>query len=115
MHEAENALHLSPLDPQKYYFEMMLANSFLALGRLEQAIELCRSSLQKNRFHLPTIRALLICQFELGQIEEARKTFEVMRALQPDLTLAKYMSSGSQSPVRKRAAKALAGLGLPQH
>ena len=115
MHEAENALHLSPLDPQKYYFEMMLANSYLALGRLEQAIELCRSSLQKNRFHLPTIRALLICQFELGQIEEARKTFEVMRALQPGLTLAKYMSSGSQSPVRKRAAKALAGLGLPQH
>ena len=115
MTEAESALHLSPLDPQKYYFEMMLANSYLALGRLQQAIEMCRSSLQKNRYHLPTIRALLICQYEIGEIAEARKTLELVRALQPDLTVAKYLASGSQSPVRQRGARALAGLGLPNH
>ncbi|WP_137918966.1 tetratricopeptide repeat protein [Hydrogenophaga sp. 2FB] len=113
--EAENALHLSPLDPQKYYFEMMLANSYLAQGRLEQAIEMCHSSLKKNRYHLPTIRALLICQYEIGEQAEAHKTFELMRTLQPDLTVAKYLASGSQSAVRQRGAKAFAALGLPNH
>ncbi|MDO9436571.1 adenylate/guanylate cyclase domain-containing protein [Hydrogenophaga sp.] len=111
--EAENALHLSPLDPQKYYFEMMLANSYLAQGRLRQAIDMCQSSLKKNRYHLPTIRALLICQYEIGEQEAARKTFELMRTLQPDLTIARYLASGSQSAVRQRGAKAFAALGLP--
>ena len=113
--EAENALHLSPLDPQKYYFEMMLANSCLSLNRLQQAIDLCKSSLLKNKFHLPTIRAMLICQHELGQIEEAKASFNLMRSLQPDLTIEKYLASGSQSPARQRGAKALEALGLPKH
>ncbi|MEX1166180.1 MAG: adenylate/guanylate cyclase domain-containing protein [Hydrogenophaga sp.] len=113
--EAENALNLSPLDPQKYYFEMMLANSCLSLGRLEQAVGLCKSSLLKNRYHLPTIRALLICQYELGQIGDAKESFDLMQSLQPDLTIAKYLASGSQSPVRQRGAKALSALGLPNH
>jgi class 3 adenylate cyclase/TolB-like protein len=113
--QAESALNLSPLDPQKYYFEMMLANSCLSLGRLEQGIDLCKSSLLKNRYHLPTIRALLICQYELGQLEEARTTFDLMRSLQPGLTIEKYLASGSQSSVRQRGAKALVALGLPAH
>lgn len=115
MNAAESALHLSPLDPQKYYFEMMLANSYLSSGLLKQAIDLCRSSLQKNCFHLPTIRALMICQYEVGQIEDARKTFELMRSLQPDLTIEKYLASGGQSPVRQRGARVLSELGLPIH
>jgi predicted Zn-dependent protease len=115
MNAAESALHLSPLDPQKYYFEMMLANSYLSSGLLKQAIDLCRSSLQKNCFHLPTIRALMMCQFEVGEIEDARKTFELMRSLQPDLTIEKYLASGGQSPVRQRGARVLSELGLPIH
>jgi tetratricopeptide (TPR) repeat protein len=115
MIEAENALHLSPLDPQKYYFEMMLANSFLALGRLEQAIDLCRSSLQKNRYHLPTLRALLIAQFEMGQVKEANETFSLILTLQPDLTMDKYLSAGSHSKLRQRGARVFTELGLRQH
>jgi tetratricopeptide (TPR) repeat protein len=111
--EAENALQLSPLDPQKYYFEMMLATSHAALGQWDQAIALCRTSLQKNRYHLPTIRCMLAAQFESGSLEEARKTFELMRSLQPDLTVSKYMASGAQSQLRQRVANTLSSLGLP--
>jgi TolB-like protein/class 3 adenylate cyclase len=115
MMEAENALHLSPLDPQKYYFEMMLANSYLAMGRLDEAVALCRSSLAKNRYHLPTLRAMLISQYELGQVNEARETFALILTLQPDLTLSKYTAAGSHSRLRQRGAKIFAELGLRQH
>ncbi|MDR7094265.1 adenylate/guanylate cyclase domain-containing protein [Hydrogenophaga laconesensis] len=115
MMEAEKALHLSPLDPQKYYFEMMLANSYLAMERLEEAVALCRSSLAKNRYHLPTLRAMLISQYELGHRQDARETFELILALQPDLTLSKYTAAGSHSRLRQRGAKVFAELGLRQH
>ena len=114
MVEAENALHLSPLDPQKYYFEMMLANSYLANGRLSQAVDLCRSSLAKNRYHLPTLRAMLIAQFEMGLVREAHETFALIMALQPDFTLTKYLAAGSHSRLRQRGAHVLSQMGL-QH
>jgi tetratricopeptide (TPR) repeat protein len=112
MVEAERALHLSPLDPQKYYFEMMLANSCLALGRLDESISLCQSSLQKNRYHVPTIRALVIAQYEKGQDQEARDSFALLLKLQPGLTLERYLAAGRDSPLRQRGAKILAALGL---
>lgn len=113
--EAENALRLSPLDPQKYYFEMMLAASYAALGRWEEVIKQCTSSMKKNRHHLPTIRSLMTAQHELGAKEEARKTFEIMLALQPNLTLDNFLSSGGESPLRRRVAKVMESLGLPKN
>lgn len=115
MNEAEKALHLSPLDPQKYYFEMMLATSCAALEQWDRAIELCKASLMKNRYHLPTIRCLIVAQLESGSPDAARESFQLMRTLQPDLTITKYMASGGQSPLRKRVANALTQLGLPVH
>lgn len=111
--ETENALHLSPLDPQKYYFEMMLATSFLAIGQMQRAIELSLSSLKKNRYHLPTIRTLVIAQYEADAMEDAAATFKLLMSLQPDLTVSKYLFSGNQSPLRRRGAKAFAALGMP--
>ncbi len=112
--EAETALRLSPLDPQKYYFEMMLANCYLAANRLNDAIALGSASVLKNRYHAPTIRALLIAQFESGDITGARASFGLLRQVQPDLTIERYRSSGSQSPMRQRAMHALKALGLPE-
>ncbi|KRB96792.1 hypothetical protein ASE11_15385 [Hydrogenophaga sp. Root209] len=111
--ETENALHLSPLDPQKYYFEMMLATSYLAVGQLARSIEMGQSSLKKNRYHLPTIRTLLIAQYEFGAESDAIQTFQLLRSLQPDLTVSKYLASGKQSPLRRKGAKVLAALGMP--
>ncbi|MGM9426592.1 adenylate/guanylate cyclase domain-containing protein [Hydrogenophaga sp. MI9] len=110
--EAQSALQLSPLDPQKYYFEMMLGNCYLALGKMEDAVAMCEASLRKNRFHLPTVRALLVSQYELGRTDDARSTFELLRVLQPELTVSKYLASASVYPVRLRVAKALEALGL---
>ncbi len=113
--EAQRALHLSPLDPQKYYFEMMLAASHAALCQWEESVRFCRSSLQKNRYHLPTVRCLLVAQYELGTIEAAKETMKLLLSLQPNLTLSNYLAAGSQSPLRQRVANALSNLGLPSH
>jgi class 3 adenylate cyclase/TolB-like protein len=112
--QAENALRLSPLDPQKYYFEMMLASCHLSTSDLGQAIHYSRSSLNKNRYHLPNLRILLTAQFESGQTSNARETFALLRSHQPDLTLSQYLSSGSLSPLRQRTARVLESLGLPK-
>lgn len=108
--EAENALHLSPLDPQRYYFEMMLATSCAADQQWERAIGLCKSSLLKNRYHLPTIRCLIASQYEMGQIQEAQVTYKTLKALQPDFTVDTYLAAGGESPLRRRVAGALADL-----
>lgn len=113
--EAEQALHLSPLDPQKYYFEMMLAASHAAMCHWEESVRFCRASLRKNRYHLPTIRCLLVAQYELGAIDDAKETLNLLLNLQPNLTLSHYLSAGSQSPLRQRVANALSNLGLPNN
>lgn len=113
--EAENAVRLSPLDPQKYYFEMMLATSYLTNGKSDRAMELCRSSLQKNRYHLPTIRTLVTAAFESGHIEEARSAFSTLLVLQPDFSIERYLAAGGKSPLRVRGAKAMVALGLKLH
>ncbi len=113
--EAEQALHLSPLDPQKYYFEMMLAASHAAMCHWEESVRFCHASLQKNRYHLPTVRCLLVAQYELGAIDDARETLNLLLSLQPNLTLTHYLSAGSQSPLRQRVANALSNLGLPSN
>lgn len=113
--ESEKAQNLSPLDPQRFYFEMLLANSYLMANQLGDTIKLCQSSLQKNRYHAPTLRALVIAQHESGQPAEARKTFEVLRSVQPDLTVSRFLAYGSKSPLRQRGADAFKALGLPEH
>jgi len=110
--EASRALELSPLDPQRYYFEMMLAASHLGAGQLEKAVQHGESSLKKNRYHLPTIRTLMTAHYELGRVEQAREMFGLVRQLQPSLTLATYLQTGTVSPTRQRTARVLSALGL---
>ena len=111
--ESESALQLSPLDPQRYYLQMLAANSYLAMGRLEEVCRLCETSLRVNRYHLPTLRAKLVAEYELGHQEKARETLGVLRQMQPTLTVSQYQSYGMQSPLRQRAVKAFEALGLP--
>jgi adenylate cyclase len=112
--EAEKALQLSPLDPQKYYFEMMLGNCYFAQGKMEDAVAMCEASLRKNRFHVPTIRALLVSQYELGRESDARATLELLRAMQPELTVSRYLASAGVTQARQRTAEAMQALGLPK-
>jgi tetratricopeptide (TPR) repeat protein len=94
---------------------MMLANCYLSMGVNDRAVEQCEASLRKNRYHLPTLRALLIAQFELGNVIAAKETLRTILTLQPDLTLERYLAAGRQSRLRQRGARVLEALGLPRH
>lgn len=112
---SERALQLSPLDPQRAYLQMLAANSHLAKNSYDKAIELCLASLRKDRYHLSTLRSLLTAQFESGRIEEAKSTLNTLTALQPDLSVERFLSYGGNSSFRLRAARAMEALGLRSH
>ncbi len=112
---SDRALQLSPLDPQRAYLQMLAANSHLAKNSYDKAIELCLASLRKDRYHLSTLRSLLTAQFESGRIEEAKSTLNTLTALQPDLSVERFLSYGGNSSFRLRAARAMEALGLRSH
>lgn len=108
--ESEQALHLSPMDPQKFYLQMLAANSYLANHQLQQALSLCQQSLRINRYHLPTLRAQLLAYYELGQVDEARQTFATIKSVQPGFTLSSYKASLRQSNLKERVVHAMTRL-----
>jgi adenylate cyclase len=113
--EVEFAASLSPIDPLKYYFDMLFAAALLANNDHNQAIKFALQSLRANRYHSPTLRVLVTAQVEAGLVEDARKTLALLLEEAPGLTISSYLSIGSSSSVtRQRCAAALRELGLPE-
>ncbi|MBX3586048.1 MAG: hypothetical protein KF796_05360 [Ramlibacter sp.] len=113
--EALFATALSPIDPLKYFFELITASALLTNNNHASAILHARKSLRANRHHAPTYRVLLTAQVEINLLDEAKQTLVQLLKEQPGLTVASYLSIGSNSSVtRKRCADALRTLGLPE-
>lgn len=112
---ARHALKLTPLHPTRYYYESLAATAALSAGRFDEAVELARASLRLNRMHTSTLRALIIAQVQLGQLDAAREGMRALRALEPDLTVERYLerSPSSAYATGKLWAAALATAGLP--
>jgi adenylate cyclase len=109
------ALELSPLDPQRYYFESLAATAELSAHQYENAERLARSSLVLNRMHLSTWRALTIALVCQGRMDEAREALDKVRQLEPELTVERYrarMPNGDLECGRHWAC-CLAMAGLP--
>jgi tetratricopeptide (TPR) repeat protein len=112
--EAFIARSLSPVDPLRYFFDLLTGNALLADRRLEQAIACAQRSLRANKHHVPTLRLLLTAQVELGRIEDGKETLNRLLAEMPRLTVSSYLGMGStDSPMRQRMAEAMRLLGLP--
>ncbi len=113
--EAFIARSLSPVDPLRYFFDLLTGNALLADRRLEQTIACAQRSLRANKHHAPTLRLLLTAQAELGLIDEGKKTLSDLLAEVPGLTVSSYLGMGStDSPMRQRMASAMRQLGLPE-
>ncbi|MES2937584.1 MAG: tetratricopeptide repeat protein [Pseudomonadota bacterium] len=113
--EAYIARSLSPVDPLRYFFDLLTGNALLADRRHEQAIACAQRSLKANKHHVPTLRLLMAAQAELGRLEEAKETLGRLLAEVPGLTVASYLGMGStDSPMRQRIAAAMRQLGLPE-
>jgi tetratricopeptide (TPR) repeat protein len=93
----QRALKLSPLDPLRYYYDSLASTAALAAGHYEHAIKLAESSLRANRTHTSTLRALAIAQWQLGRVEEARRTVGELMRLEPSLTIAGWRERSPSS------------------
>lgn len=112
--EVEFASTLSPIDPLRYYFELILSSALLTNNQHERAILHARQSLKANRHHSPTLRVLLTAQVECGRQEEARQTLRSLLLEEPGLTVSSYLAIGSGASVtRQRCASAMRLLGVP--
>lgn len=112
--EAEMASRLSPIDPMKYYYDMILASGLSINGEYPRAIELATRSLKANRHHQPTLRVLLYSQAQSGRDSEARETLGWLLKENPAFTVSGYLSmGGSGSPIRQQVASVLQRLGVP--
>lgn len=113
--EASIASSLSPLDPMKYYYDMILAAGYSFNRDYEKAIAFAHRSLKANKHHQPTLRALLLAQGESNQIEDARQTLSQLLQETPNLTIARYLAmGGASSSARQRVAQVLRNLGVPE-
>lgn len=113
--EASIASSLSPLDPMKYYYDMILAAGYSFNRDYDKAIAFAHRSLKANKHHQPTLRALLLAQGESNQIEDARQTLSQLLQESPNLTIARYLAmGGASSSARQRVAQVLRNLGVPE-
>jgi adenylate cyclase len=109
------AMDLSPLDPQRYYFESLAATAELSAHQYINAERLARSSLTLNRMHPSTWRVLtisLVCQ---ERMDEARAALNKMRELEPALTVESYLARipNAQLETGRHWTRCLAMAGLP--
>jgi adenylate cyclase len=109
------ATELSPLDPQRYYFESLSATAELSAHQYENAERLARSSLLLNRMHPSTWRVLTIALVSQGRMDEAREALGKMRQLEPALTVKRYLARlpNAQLEMGRYWARCLTTAGLP--
>ena len=113
--EAEVAAQLSPLDPLKYFFDVILAGSYSAVRNYDGAITLALRSLRANKDHMPALRVLLCAQGESGRSTEAVATLDQIFRLVPNFSIETYMAMGSaESPLRQRLVSVLRALKVPE-
>jgi len=109
------AIELSPLDPQRYYFESLGATAELAAEQYESAERLARSSLVHHRMHSSTWRVLTISLVAQDRMDEAREALARLRQLEPRLTVETYLARipNAGLEIGRRWACCLAMAGLP--
>ncbi|WP_341909852.1 adenylate/guanylate cyclase domain-containing protein [Polaromonas sp. YR568] len=113
--EAVVAAKLSPIDPLKYFYDLILATGYLIHRDYDKAIMLARRSLTMNRRHQPALRTLLMAQTESGATTDALETLILLKQEMPNLTVSSYLGMGSAtSAARQRFANALRALGVSE-
>ena len=112
----ERARKLSPLDPQRYYFDSLSATAYLADHRWEAALDYAERSLRGNRRHPSTLRVRIIALHHLGRYEESRRAVAELMRLEPGLTVSRYLANhpAAEYSTGKLWAETLEAAGIPR-
>ena len=111
----ERGYSLSPFDPREPFFQTLSAGSYVAGGQYGKAVEMAEASIRRNPRHLSAHRCRVL-GLQLGNREiEARSAARTLMEIDPDLTVAGYLSSHptGQSKLGQRLAEALKEAGVP--
>ena len=111
------ALALSPLDPQLYFYQSLMASSFLAAEEYENALSTAQASLRTNGSHISTLRVIAIAQQKLGRTDEAGITVKTLLRLDPSFTIDAYLERApiGQFEIGREFARLLKSAGVPQN
>lgn len=111
----ERARLLSPLDPQKQYFDTLSATAYLADGAFAEALEMANRAMAASRRGGSTQRVRVIALVRLGRIEEARQAAAELLRIDPGLTVSGYLADhpAGDFPAGRDWAAALAEAGVP--
>jgi len=113
--DTERALHLTPLDPHRYFFESLAASACIAAEDYERALALAAQSLRSNRGHTSTLRVKAVAELRLGRGDAARETARELLDRQPDLTVSGWLkgAASAEFEVGREFARSLAAAGVP--
>ena len=100
VHSANRALKLSPLDPVRYFYELLAASAAVAAGQYEEGLALAQRSWRANRRFASSLRAIVIAQVLLGRLSDARQSARALLQLEPTLTASGYLRRHPAAPTR---------------
>lgn len=106
---------LAPLDPLRYFVEMMWASAFLTAGQYSAAVQSATRSVELNAIHLPGLATLIIAQQLAGFDTEASNSAKRYLAMRPGASVSRYLSTRAapSSDMGRRSAEALRFAGIP--
>lgn len=90
---ADRACDLSPLDPYKYFYDIIRASAFSVCGDNQKALELAENSIKANPRHTSSHRVKTIALQLLDRGNEARDAADILQKLEPNLTVADYKNN----------------------
>jgi class 3 adenylate cyclase/tetratricopeptide (TPR) repeat protein len=113
--DAELALHLAPLDPNRFFLQSLAAGASLANNDNRRALELARNSFRLNRSHTSTLRVKAVAEWRLGLEAEARATVSRLFQRHPDFSIGWWTrnSPAARFEMGREFARSLKELGVP--
>jgi tetratricopeptide (TPR) repeat protein len=113
---AQQAMRLSPFDPNMFAFYQALALAHLGAGRYEAGLPWAEEALRDNG-GMPALRLKLSLCGHLGRSEDARECLRQVREVhsEPTVTwLSRDMPKGPAPEIAARVIKGLRKAGLPE-
>jgi tetratricopeptide (TPR) repeat protein len=84
----EQAIRMSPHDPQNAIFNMAMAVAHFLANRYTEAISFARKAIQQRGGVTSSHRIYIASLAQAGQIEEARIALQHLRELMPNISIA---------------------------
>jgi hypothetical protein len=94
---AEHALLLSPLAPNAYFFETVLAQAYYIAARYSDAVSIGRRAFTEAIGQTSSLRVLIASLVAIDEIEQARLVATRLMAVDPNFRLAAF---AARTPLR---------------